>query len=130
MSLEAGLYGYLSSTLSVGDRIHPGRLPQDVTLPALVYQLIPSTGPLYTHDGDANTDIVRVQLSCWGGTYDEALALLAELRAAVSGYSGAWDDVVVGHCLLEGWRDDVDEKTGAHRRLVDAVIQYQQEAAS
>lgn len=126
MSLESGLFGRLSAALSVGDRIYPTKLPQGVTLPALVYQVIPSSGPLYSHCGDAHTDTVRVQLSCWADDFDDAVALANEVRAELSGDSGSWDDVVIGHCLLSGWRDDIDVETGAHRRLMDAVIQYQE----
>lgn len=130
MSFEAGLYDHLSSGLSVSDRVYPERLPQDAVLPALVYQLVPAEGPLYTHDGDTEIAIVRVQFDCWGDTFDDAVALFAELRTALSGYSGDWGDTFVGHCLLDGWHDDDDQKTGAHRRIVDARIQYRQEAGS
>ena len=125
MSFEAGMSTFLSASLSVGSRVYPERLPQGVTTPALVWQLIPSVGPLYTHDGDAGCDEVRVQFDCWAATYDAAVALLTELRALISGYSGTWGDVAVGSCRLEGWHDEDEQDAGLHRRSVDALIQYQ-----
>ena len=124
MSLESGIFGRLSPVLSVGTRIYPSKLPQGVTLPAVVYQLIPSEGPLYTHDGDTGLDRGRVQFDCWADTFDAAIALHAELRSEISGESATWDDVTVNHCLFEGHEDDQDKKTGAHRRSDDALIWY------
>jgi hypothetical protein len=119
------MFTYLSARLSIGTRIYPGRLPQGVTLPALVYQLVPSEGPTYAHEGDLGLDRVRVQFDCWADTYDGAMTLFTELRSAISGFRGIWGDVDVGHCLLDGWQDDEDTKTRTHRRSTDALIQYQ-----
>jgi hypothetical protein len=124
VSFEAGMFTFLSANLSVGTRVYPERLPQDVTLPALVYQLIRSEGPTYAHEGDVGLDRIRVQFDCWADTYDGAMALFSELRSLISGFRGAWGDVEVGHCLLEGWQDDEDTKTSTHRRSADALIQY------
>ena len=85
--LSDGIYAFMSTTLSVGTEVYPSRLGQGATLPALVYQFIPSDGPLYTHDGDTGTDVARVQFDCWADTYEAAVALHEELRAAVSGFS-------------------------------------------
>jgi len=125
MSFEAGMYDHLSGALSISDRVYPERLPLGVVTPALVFQLIPSEGPTYSHDGDAGLERVRVQFDCWGETYDAAVALFTELKTLISGFRGTWADVAVGHCLLEGWHDEDDEEAGLHRRSVDALIQYQ-----
>lgn len=127
MTFEAAMYSHLSDgrLATVGDDVYPERLPQGVSLPAVVYQLIPSDGPMYAHSGDVGLDTIRVQFDCWGGTYDAALAAFAELRAELSGYRGTWGAYEVGHVMFEGWRDDEDEDTRTHRRSVDAFIQYQ-----
>jgi hypothetical protein len=123
--LSAGIYAFMSTTLSVGTEVYPSRLAQGATLPALVYQLIPADGPIYTHEGDTGTDVARVQFDCWADTYEAAVALHEELRAAVSGFTGSWGSVHIDHCLLDSpGQDDDDEKTGTFRRIVDAVIQY------
>ena len=124
-ALSAGIYSKLSAGLSVGTRVYPSRLHQGATLPAVVYQLIPSEGPIYTNDGDTLTDRARVQFDCWADTYEGAVALHDELRALISGDSGAWGSVTVDHCFLDSpGQDDDDEKTGTFRRITDALIQY------
>lgn len=131
MNLAAGLYSYCSGALSVGERIYPLTLPKGAALPALVYQLIPSDGPLHSHS-DAHTgegassmfNRVRVQFSCWAGDYDAAEALGDELMAALDGFRGLWGDVPIGSVLFEGPQDDHDPNTFTWRRLVDALIQY------
>lgn len=130
MSFGSSLYEHLSGGLSVGDRVYPSRLPQGIDLsegPVITWQLIPSEGPLVTHAGDTGLTTVRVQFDCWGATFDASEALADELRDLISGVAGTWGDVQVGHCLLDSGLDDDDERTGAHRRIVDALIQYRED---
>lgn len=123
--LSVGIYAFMSATLSVGPQVYPSRLAQGAVMPALVFRIIPSEGPIYTHEGDEGVDRARVQFDCWADTYEGAVVLHDELRAAVSGFTGSWGSVTVDHCLLDSpGQDDDDERTGTFRRIVDALIQY------
>lgn len=112
MSIETGLYSKLAGTAGVaalvGTRIYPQVVPQEQDLPALAYQRI-SGAPRYTHSGDAGLTRARFQITCLAATYAGVKALAAVVRAALTGATGAWDDVTVGACLVEneadGWAD-------------------------
>lgn len=129
MSLGAGIFDFLSSGLSVGERVYPLTLPQRVQLPAITYQVISDlttvshatmqdnpawTGALHT--------FTRVQFGCYGRDYDEAEALCDELRAYAVGYRGTWGDIEVDSVRPDLRLDDWDEEPGLYRVIQDMVI--------
>ncbi len=66
----------------VGARIYRQSLLQEVTLPAITYQLV-SGVPIPDHDG-ASTDFrQRYQIDCWAMDADVAASLLEAVRSAV-----------------------------------------------
>jgi hypothetical protein len=131
MSFADGLYTYCSDNLSVGERVYPLTLPEGAQLPALVYQVITSQGPLHTHSsaqsGSGQPSIyqrIRVQFSCWADDFDAAEQLGDELTQKLDGYRGQWGDLRIGSVLFEGPQDDHDPQLFIWRRLLDALIQY------
>src|SRR4051812_12080900 len=114
MTLGDGLFAYLSSALSVGERVYPLTLPQGVVLPAVTYQLVGGEGPLHSHgdaqDGAGPTRLTfersRVQLGCWAGSARTADVLAAEVSAAVDGFTGWWGDVAIASALVDISIDD------------------------
>lgn len=104
--IEAALVALLRRTASVvalvGDRIHPGRLPQGSTLPALVYTRISSTAAA-THRGRTRPERVRFQLDAWACTYDDA-HMLAEACKSLSEFRG----VVEGREIVVEFDTDRD----------------------
>ena len=82
MPFEADLKSHLSGdsgiAAAVGDRLHPVRLPEGTTKPAIVYAkvgAIPQTD-LDSDDGDLLE--IRLQVDCWASGF-ETVAALAEL---------------------------------------------------
>jgi hypothetical protein len=71
----------------VGDRMYPERLPQRAALPAITYQRVFGTS-LFTHDGAAGLGRGRLQLDCWGSTYQQSAELAEAVRAELAGYLG------------------------------------------
>jgi len=132
VSLSAALYDYLS-TLTVGDRVYPRRLPKDAVLPAITYQVIPAVGPLKVHS-DAHSGTgppdgsffmrTRIQLDCWGGTYIDAEDLAAEVRHALHGFSGFMGDLEVSSVHLDIDMDSYDQDVDTYRRIIDGMVQY------
>ncbi len=132
MTLGDGLFGYLSTTLSIGDRVYPLTLPQGAVLPAVTYQLVGGEGPLHSHtdaqggDGTHHPtfDRSRVQLSCWADSARAADVLAAEVSAAVDGFTGSWGDVAIASALvdisIDDWRPDV----AVYRRIIDVLVQW------
>jgi hypothetical protein len=131
MSLAAGIFDFLSETLSVGDRVYPLSLPQGTELPAVTYQLISDSERVTnstqhdhpTFDGEPLSR-QRVQFNSYGRTYDEAEALDAELRSVAVGYRGLWGAVYVGSVLPMLALDDYEPSTNLYRRIRDLTVNF------
>jgi hypothetical protein len=130
VSLGAGVSGFLSG-LSVGERVYPLTLPQDVTLPALTYQVI-SDVPTVSHstmqDHPTYTGVrhsfTRIQFGCYGRSYDDAEALCDELAAFAVGYRGSWGDVEVDSVVPDLRLDDFDEAPAIYRVIQDLIVSH------
>ena len=137
MSLGAGIFDFLSTGLSVGDRVYPLTIPQDVTLPAVVFRVVSDVAtishstaqdhPSYTGLERSDT---RVQFDCYGRDYDEAEALCDELRLLAVGYRGFWGEVEIDSVLPDVRLDDWDETPGVWRVIQDLIIGHRTAAAS
>lgn len=129
MSFGAGIYDFMSLGLSVGERVYPISLPQDVTLPAIVYRVVSDVPTLHhgivqddpTYTGTRRSD-TRVQFDCYGRDYDEAEALCDELVTYAVGYHGSWGEVEVDSVLPDVRLDDWDEEPGIFRVIQDLII--------
>lgn len=72
----------------VGARVYPSLMPQGVSKPAVVFQVI-SDVPQTTFDGDSSTTLVNalLQIDSYGKTYLEAHAVADAVDAVVSALS-------------------------------------------
>jgi hypothetical protein len=127
----------MSAGLSVGERVYPLALPQDVTLPALTFRVVSDT-PTMSHStaqdsptwtGRIRSD-TRVQFECYASDYDGAEALCDELRALAVGYRGYWGDVEVDSVLPDIRLDDWDPSPGVWRVIQDLIIGHRTAAGS
>jgi hypothetical protein len=132
MTLGDGLFAYLSSVLSVGDRVYPLTLPQGAVLPAVVYQLVGGEGPLHSHadahDGSAppasSYQRSRVQLGCWADSARAAEVLAAEVEGVLDGFAGSWGGVPIAAALVDVSIDDFRPDAGKYRRIVDVLVHW------
>lgn len=137
MSFGAGIFDFMSSGLSVGERVYPLALPQRVELPAMTFQVI-SDRPLVSHSDaqDATTytgirySVSRVQFNCYGSTYDQAEALCDELLALAVGYRGQWGDVEVDSVIADIRLDDWEGEPSLYRVIQDIEIGHRTAAGS
>lgn len=131
MTLAEGLYAYLQ-TLSVGTNVFPWRLPKDVVLPAITYQIIPASGPLRVHDDahDGSPPVEslfqrsRVQWDCWAATYLGVEELGQELRHALHGFRGSMGGLEIGSVHIDIELDSYEEDVGVYRRIMDGMVRY------
>jgi len=111
MTTESEMWGLVTSDPTVqalvGDRIYPGRLPTDPTLPAVTYRLI-SSPRIQTQTGPAFAQ-PRYRWDCWSLVYDEAVAVAIAIAIASGGFKAWVDD--------EG--DHPEEATGLFRRRLE-----------
>ncbi len=121
MSVETELRGALTGNGAVaalvGTRVYPVVLPQNPTLPAIVYQEL-RTGTVVASDGDTGLREGRWQLSLWGASYPAVKGLRDAVVGAVNGYAGG----VVQRVGIDAMRDDYDPETLWWRQVVEVVV--------
>lgn len=89
----------------VGDRVTPVARTQGDPLPAVVTMRI-SGAPEYADDGEVGIQNARMQIDCWGESYESAKDLAAAVTTALS----AVRDIVQGattfiYIILDDVRD-------------------------
>lgn len=130
MSLETDLWTLLTTDSAVralaGERLYPLLIPQDLTTPALAYQVISAPGQ-YTHDqGDIGLIRARVQITGQASSYSTLHALLEAVRAAVTGYAGTVGDTHFQAIFVENYRQDWAETFLRPAGRIDLVIWYRE----
>ncbi len=104
----------------VGTRVYPMELPQNPTLPAIVYQRISTPGetPMLKHAQVAPR--IRIQLSLWAGTFGAVRQLAAAVDAKLDGYSGPnGDGTSLRLVWLANMSDDYEPETKLYRVIAD-----------
>lgn len=98
MAIETEIVSRLKSftgTASlVGSRVFPVVLPTEIA-PAITYRRLSAT-PEIALDGSISVTSVRLELSAWGSSYDQARTLADAIFTALDGYSND-AGVMVGH---------------------------------
>lgn len=121
MSVETELRTVLANNATVaglvGTRIYPVVLPQDPTLPAIVYQELQGDSRVMA-SGDTLEREGRFQWSYWAGSYAETKTGRAALIGALNGYKGGKIELVE----IDGMRDDYDPEVKWYRQLVEARV--------
>ena len=121
MSLESALYTTLTGNAGlaalVSTRVKPDVLPQGTVLPAVVYQRVstPRSQVLGASQAVA-VSRPRVQFSCWGSTFDEALAVCSALRTAL--LASSWAVTFLSEYTMR------DPDSNYYRRNLEAQIAH------
>ena len=115
----------------VSTRIYAGPLPQNATLPAILYTTIDGVrdGPF---DGPNGFVQSRLQVDCLGSAVDqggilEAKAVLKAVRQALNGYSGTTDGVSIRSVHMDSERDLYEPETAVPRVSADFLIWHDEE---
>jgi hypothetical protein len=82
---RSALTSATSVTAIVGTRIYPLVLPTDPTLPAIEFTFVAGLN-IPTMDS-MGVQKYRVEVNCWGDTYDDAVSLRYAVVKALSGYT-------------------------------------------
>lgn len=93
-------------------RIYPIRLPQTPTLEAVTYQVVSAPPRPMAMGDDVQRAQKRVQVSSWGNTYAEAMALREAVRDALQRWTGTAGGVVVHHIGVENEFDVFEDDVG------------------
>lgn len=114
--IEDGLYAHLTAQSSItdvtGDRIYPGVLPQDPTLPAVVFYNVGSV-PIATQDQKPVAMRTRFQIDCYARSNRDAKLLDKRIHDVL--VQDSYHGVTFGSFairrveLLEGGMNDFDD---------------------
>lgn len=102
-------------------RVHLVVLPQPAKYPAVVLTLV-SGRPVTGLGGYHHLRFRRVQVDCWAGDADTAMALGEAVFDAIEGASGAIGRTEAGHVLMLSERDLHEPEHDAFRRTMDFQI--------
>jgi hypothetical protein len=132
--LGKGLRAYLMSKTAVNNlvsgRIYPVVLPQNPTLPAIVYSLVNANRPESMIGGTGLVQ-ARVQVDCWALTQDAAASLSNEVRKVLQGFSGNFGSgstlVVVQAVHVVGEYEMHEPDVNNYRVIIDYHIWYEED---
>lgn len=111
-------------------RFTPTSLPQTPTLPHVVWQDI--SGTLTQHHGEASIlPRHRIQVTCWGASYADVVAVDKAIKTALDGKRGDWGTGTyvtrVESCQAETTpRGDRDPETQMYQRSRDYIIMWKE----
>ena len=127
MSIETDMVTYILTLTSItdliGGRIYYQKLPDDPTLPAIVYNRI--SGPRSrTHDGDSNLSKPRIQYSIWAETDTSVMALADAFENEFKSFSGTAGSSTVYATIVENRLSLIDTESKFYHIPIDLMIQY------
>jgi len=117
LSTHSGLIALIST------RSYPYVLPQNITYPALTYNIISSTTE-HAFGSDPGNEMRRVQVSIWDTTALSVENVGIQVKAALSRWSGAQANVTIEDSFLDNELDDYDPETKDFRTDLDFIIHY------
>jgi hypothetical protein len=127
MDILEGLHAYLSAqagiTAKVSTRIYQNVVPQNVAKPYLTLEQI-SVTTRYTHQGDADLDTARIQISAIGDTLKSANEVSIAVHTALSGYVGAMSSVNTYGTFRDNKQNFYEDDTKLHVSTQDYFITY------
>ena len=131
-TLAEAFFTYLSDVMSMSPRIYPWRLPKNVTLPAMTYQILPGPGAVQVHDDahDAAQPVEslhlrrRVQWDIYAKSYLELEQLEREFRHVMHAFRGDMGGLTIGSVFLDVTIDSYEEDEDVYRRIIDGMVRY------
>ena len=131
MGIEADLYTHLRDhtglSALISGRVYPLTMPQDVTLPAVVYQRV--TGPReYSFTGSSGLAHPRFQVSVWAETYASAKDVAEQIKVALGGYNGGMGSggTLVYGSFIENELDFYEPDTRLYHVPVDFTMWHRE----
>lgn len=112
-SAESALYLILSAVS--GGRVYPLVLPDNVAVPAIVYQRI-STRPINVLDGTLPYEEIRWQIDAWAMTAPAAMSAFIEARQALLQQPH--------YFMLDGYSTEYEPDTKRYRVTADVIGWY------
>ncbi|RPI63876.1 MAG: DUF3168 domain-containing protein [Planctomycetaceae bacterium] len=126
-TIDDAIYQILTTNSGVvalaSNRVYPNVLPQGVTYPAISFQIISET-PEYSHEGDSNLNLARVQFDCYATTQTGVRAVADALRSALTGLRTTVDNVRIGSSFLVNTLSNYEDALRVYRMTRDFMMTY------
>jgi hypothetical protein len=122
-ALHAYLIAQSAITTKVSTRIYQNVAPQNVAKPYLMIEQV-SVNTRYSHQGDADLDTARVQISAIGDTLKSANEVSIVVHTALSGYVGAMSSVSTFGTFRDNKQNFYEDDTKLHVSTQDYFITY------
>lgn len=129
MSIETGLRTLLLTDAAVAAlitaRVYPISLPQEPTLPAVVYNRIDGA-PAQFLSGSGSLKHARYQLDCYSTvSYSQAKAVAAAVNEALDGYRGSYSGgTIKGITVLDDGTDLSEPELEEFRVKLEYSVWY------
>lgn len=113
---------YASLVGLIGNRCYPGRLPEEVDLPALTYSQVSEDDNSYRSHGESTPrSVARITFDCWAETSDDAAEVADALVSAWDGHTSNPD---IGWSRVMLRLDNYEAALNRFRTVVDVLIDY------
>ncbi|MDP9192299.1 MAG: DUF3168 domain-containing protein [Acidobacteriota bacterium] len=130
--IRQAVFSQLSGTAGlsalIASRIYPKVLPQQPTMPAIVYQLIDNDRE-QVHRGQTTGTKARVQLTVWGNSEASVSAVKEQMRLAMIAAHGSVASVTIDGVTCEGEVEGYEPDTMRHFIALDFFVWHREAAA-
>lgn len=110
-------------TALVSTRVYPDLMPQNPTMPAVVYQMIDNVRE-ERHRGQTGDARPKFQLTCWGTTALSAAAVAVQVRLAIMAMSGSVNSVTIKGVWNANETRGYEPDTQLHYVAIDFVVAH------
>lgn len=123
MRLEEAVSSYLQPKLN--QALYPFLLPQKSRLPAVVYFPV-SVERLHSFIADTGFVKQRLQFSCFGKTYKQAVETAKTIQAELQNFSGLMTGLTIGSVLLRQEIADYESDTEIYSISLEFEFQFEE----
>jgi len=127
-NIDDAIYSLLTDNASlaahVQERIYPNIIPDKRRMPAVAIYMISQPKIRTMGACSGNPQHPRFQISCWGKTKNDVLAVAGDVIAALEDYSGTVASVAVKRIYYDDATDDYDHETKRFVRHLDFIVWY------
>lgn len=125
MAVEDAIYSrgitHVGLSALISTRLYPGIAPQDVTLPAVVYQRVSSV-PESLLTADTNVTRDRFQFTVLASSYESLVNVGVQVKAAFQRWQGTEASVIIEDSYLTGDVDLYQDDTEIFGKAIDFEI--------
>lgn len=123
MRLEEAVSTYLQP--KINNKLYPFLLPQNCALPAVTYFPV-SVDRLHSLQMDTGFAKQRLQFSCFGRTYKEAVETAHIIRTELQDFSGTMEGLNIGGVLVTAETADYEPDTRLYSVTLEFEFQFEE----